>query len=101
MYAMKKTGRRSTRQPRQERIALRAGKREAELIRAAAEAAGLSVTEFVLRSASTAAESALADRTRFTLDAVAWKKFVAVLDRPARDLPRLRRLFEEPTLLHR
>ena len=49
-----------------------------------------------MRSARENAEQVLADQTRFTLDERQWKAFMAVLDRPAKDKPRLRRLFKVP-----
>ena len=61
----------------------------------AAERQGVNVTEFILRSAREKAEQALADQTRFVLDDKQWKAFMAALDRPARDKPRLRQLFKE------
>ena len=44
------------------------------------------------------AEDTLADRNRFGLDAVRWKAFLEALDAPPRDLPRLSRLFQEPSV---
>jgi uncharacterized protein (DUF1778 family) len=41
------------------------------------------------------AEAALADQTRFVLDSRQWKLFMEALDRPAREKPRLRKLFDE------
>jgi uncharacterized protein (DUF1778 family) len=67
-------------------------------IQAAALAAHRSVSEFVLDSALVRAEETLADRTRFGLDHERWSEFVAALDAPPRDLPRLARLFREPSV---
>lgn len=72
---------------------------QSELIRAAAEAAGKNVTDFIVESACAAAESALADRREFRVPEKKWKLFLRLLDRPARVKPRLRRLFSEPTVL--
>jgi uncharacterized protein (DUF1778 family) len=82
-------------QSRDRRFQLRATASDEELIRVAAEREGVTVTEFIVRSARERAERALADQTRFVLDEERWKAFTALLDRPARDKPRLRRLFEE------
>jgi uncharacterized protein (DUF1778 family) len=62
-----------------------------ERIRRAAKASGVSMSIFVERAASTAADAVLADRREFRLSAEDWRRFVAELDRPARDLPELRR----------
>ncbi|MEZ5363318.1 MAG: DUF1778 domain-containing protein [Bryobacterales bacterium] len=59
------------------------------------------MTEFIVRSARERAERTLADQTRFVLDAKQWKAFTDLLDRPAQDKPRLRRLFEEPHVAKR
>jgi hypothetical protein len=44
------------------------------------------------------ARRTLADRTRFVLDAEKWKAFLAALDATPRELPRLKRLFKEPSV---
>ena len=59
-------------------------------IRRAAESAGMSVSAFVAAAAAEAADGILADRREFVLDREAWEQFTALLDRPSRDLPRLR-----------
>ena len=61
----------------------------------------MNVTDFIVRSACEKAEQALSDQTRFTLDEEQWKAFLAALDRPLRDKPRLRRLFTEPHVAKR
>jgi uncharacterized protein (DUF1778 family) len=65
-----------------------------ERIRKAAQASGLSTSAFVEHAASTAADTVLADRREFLLDTEEWDRFVTELDRPARDLPELRRGLE-------
>ena len=82
-------------QPRDRRFQLRATASEEELIKVAADRQGVNVTEFIMRSARERAEQALADQTRFVLDDRQWKAFMAALDRPAKDKPRLRQLFRE------
>jgi uncharacterized protein (DUF1778 family) len=82
-------------QPRDRRFQLRATASEEELIKVAAERQGVNVTEFILRSARERAEQTLAEQTRFVLDEKQWKAFLAALDRPAKDKPRLRQLFRE------
>jgi uncharacterized protein (DUF1778 family) len=64
-----------------------------------ASAAGRPVSEFVLESALARAEETLADRRHFGLDADHWAAFMAALDAPPRELPRLRKLFREPSVL--
>jgi uncharacterized protein (DUF1778 family) len=88
-------------QPRDRRFQLRATAAEEALVKVAAERRGVNVTEFILRSAREKAEQDLADQTRFVLDDRQWKAFMAALDRPPREKPRLRRLFTEPHVAKR
>ena len=78
------------------KLDLRLSPEAKEKLQAAAQASHCSVSEFVLGSALVRAEETLADRSRFGLDADRWRAFVEALDAPARDLPRLERLFAEP-----
>jgi uncharacterized protein (DUF1778 family) len=88
-------------QPRDRRFQLRATASEETLIKVAAEREGVSVTDFIMRSAREKAEQALSDQTRFVIDDKQWKAFLAALDRPPRDKPRLRRLFRESHVARR
>jgi uncharacterized protein (DUF1778 family) len=67
----------------------------------AAASSGRSVSEFVLESALSRAKETLADRTRFVLNAEQWTAFLAALDAPPRDLPRLKRLFRKQSVFER
>jgi uncharacterized protein (DUF1778 family) len=78
------------------KLDLRLSPEAKEKLQAAARVSRRSVSEFVLESALVRAEETLTDRTRFGLDADQWKAFLAALDAPPRDLPRLKRLFQEP-----
>ena len=68
---------------------------------AAAAATHRSLSQFVLESALSQAEATLADRQRFVLDAERWAAFMAALDAPAQPLPRIERLFQEPSSFDR
>jgi uncharacterized protein (DUF1778 family) len=81
---------------RSEKLDLRLSLNAKKTLQAAAAAAHRSVSEFVLESALTRADEALAARQTFSLDAVRWKAFLAALDAPPRRLPRLERLLKEP-----
>jgi len=59
-------------------------------IRRAAASTGMSVSAFVASAAGAAADDVLADRREFVLEPERWEEFVRMLDRRARDLPRLR-----------
>jgi uncharacterized protein (DUF1778 family) len=60
------------RDARQERLHLRLSPTDDELIRAAAHAEDVSISEFVLRAARASAAEALADRRHVVLDAKTW-----------------------------
>lgn len=80
---------------RETRLNLRATARQGALIRLAAQASSKTVTEFVLDSASNAAEQILADRRWFMLDSSSWAEFQDALERPVVTKPRLAELLSE------
>ena len=80
---------------RNKRIQLRTTAREESLIKTAAARQGINVTDFIMRSACERAEVVLLDQTSFALGEKQWKAFLAALDRPTKENPRLRRLFTE------
>jgi uncharacterized protein (DUF1778 family) len=82
---------------RTEKLDIRLTPKAKRTLQAAAIAERRKVSEFVLESALARAEETLADRQRFGLDAERWTAFLEALDAPPRDLPRVRRLFEEPS----
>ena len=63
--------------------------------------AGRSVSEFVLESALARAEETLADRRSFTLDDEQSGAFIAALDAPPQELPRLKQLFQEKSIFEK
>jgi uncharacterized protein (DUF1778 family) len=79
---------------RGETINLRATRKQKALIDRAAESLGRSRSDFMLGTACREAESVLLDRRWFSLPDDAFRKFVAMLDRPPKDNPRLRRLLQ-------
>lgn len=83
---------------RDTRLNLRTSSHQQQLIRRAAAALDKSVTEFVLDSATVAAEQVLADRRWFMLDEEQWEQFRALLDAPVAEIPKLRALLTQPTV---
>lgn len=77
---------------RQSRINLRASARQEQLLKQAAAATDRTMTDFVLESAVVEAERVLADRRWFLIDDERWDEFQRLLEKPARDLPKLRAL---------
>jgi uncharacterized protein (DUF1778 family) len=84
-----KTGQR---QPRDVAINLRANRRQRALIDRAAEAVGKNRSDFMLEAACREADAVLLDRRLFLLDDKSYRRFIAALDKPPADNPRLRRL---------
>ena len=76
------------------RITMRVGPEKKALIERAAEARGLSVTDFMLSLAVREAELALADSVVFTLGEQAYRQFTEILERPARAKPEFQALFK-------
>lgn len=89
------------RSPRTAKLDLRLTPEAKRRLQTAAETAGRTVSEFVLESALVRADETLADRTRFGLDADQWKAFLEALDAPPRNLSRLARLLNEPSVFER
>jgi uncharacterized protein (DUF1778 family) len=86
---------------RSQRINFRASAREKQLIRLGAEKRGEHVTRFIVQSACSAAEVALADQKHFELPAVQFARFTEALDRPAQVIPALKRLLSEESVIER
>ncbi|HEY4225589.1 MAG TPA: DUF1778 domain-containing protein [Pseudolysinimonas sp.] len=74
---------------RDARISLRVPSAQAALLKQAAEENDTTLTDFVLSSASIAAQHVLADRRWFRLSPESWEAFEAALERPAVYKPRL------------
>lgn len=81
---------------RDHRVEIRTTADEQRLLDQAAAVNGTTRSAFVLDHAIDAARRALADRTSFQLNGDALEAWEALNDRPARDLPGLRALFERP-----
>jgi uncharacterized protein (DUF1778 family) len=75
-------------------INLRASRKQKTLIDQAAEALGRSRSDFMLDTVCREAEAVLLDRRYFSLSAQALSKFTAMLDKPPKGNPKLRRLLE-------
>jgi uncharacterized protein (DUF1778 family) len=86
-------------QRKSQRLGLRTSEAQRELLVAASQAEGTTVSDFVLRHATRAAEDVLADRRVFMVSGEVWDRFAAALDRPAADVPGLEELMNTPTVL--
>ncbi len=83
---------------RTEKLDLRLSRQAKQVLRSAAIATHRSVSEFVLESALSRAEETLADRRSFSLDDKQWTVFMEALDASPRELPRLKKLFQEQSI---
>ena len=79
------------------RLGLRISEQQRSILVAASQAEGTTVSEFLLKHATRAAERVLADRRAFLLSEPQWAAFTEALDRPPRDLPKLREVLQAPT----
>jgi len=77
---------------RADTINLRASHQQKALIDRAAQTLGRSRSDFMLETACREAEAVLLDRRYFTLSEGAFRRFLAMLDKPVANNPRLRRL---------
>lgn len=83
------------------RINFRASADEERLIRLGAQKRGEKVTRFIVQSACSAAEMALADQNHFELAPAQFARFAEALDRPAKVIPALQKLFSEESVIER
>ena len=81
-----------------EKLDLRLSRDDKQRIIQAAEATRRTVSDFVLESALSRADEALADRRFFGLDAEQWEAFMTALDAPTRSTPRLEKLSHTPSV---
>lgn len=82
-----------------ERLHLRLDTVQKALLEAASQAAGATVSAFVLKAATDAAADVLADRRVFLLDEESWQVFDEAMERPEQDVAGLRELLSQPTVL--
>src|SRR5882724_8434985 len=83
---------------RTKKIDLRLTPQAKRALQSAAQATHKTLSAFVLESALARADSVLAERQVFRLDAERWTAFLAALDAPPKARPRLTRLLNEPSV---
>ena len=54
------------------------------------------LSAFLLDCALKEAEDLVSSKVQFTLTETQWKSFCSALDKPAREIPKLKKLFKEP-----
>ncbi len=83
----------ATNQAKDARIDIRVTLTEKELLEQAAAAQGKKLSDFVIGASTEAAQMALADQNRFTLQEEQMDQFLASLEEEPKVLPKLRELF--------
>ncbi len=83
---------------RDTKVQLRMRPLQKQIISRAAELKQTTLTNFMLQHAFEAAQNILADQAHFYLSPKKWNEFVAALDAPPKNLPRLRKLLTEPSV---
>lgn len=78
------------------RIDIRVETKQKSLLNYAASILEMKLSTFVLTSALKEAETVVADTAHFSLPKKQWDAFCSALDRPARAIPQLKRLFSGP-----
>ena len=82
---------------KRDRFNIRTTPRDKDLVVQAAQIARMSTSQFVMQAAVRSAEEILADQTRFVLSPDKWDAFVEALDRPAREIPGLKKAISKPS----
>ncbi len=78
------------------RLSIRASEQEKTVLRQAAQARHMNISDFVRQASLDAAHAILVDQTGFRLPAEEWEAFCERLDAPAKSIPALSQLFSEP-----
>jgi uncharacterized protein (DUF1778 family) len=84
-----------------ERLSLRIIPQSKRLIEQAATIQHATPTDFIVRTLVERAEQIVAEQSHFYLDKEKWWKFCQALDQPPRDIPELRKLASEKTVLEK
>jgi uncharacterized protein (DUF1778 family) len=90
-----------TSQKLKHRISVYVTERDLTAIRRASEKLGVAISEFIRVSAVERARRELRAIGHLDLTPDEWRAFATVLDRPAKRVPQLRRLFREASILER
>ena len=82
------------------RIDLRIENSQKDFLIYAASLRNMKLSAFVIDSALKEAEDLVANKIRFPLTDHQWKAFCSALDKPAREIPKLKKLFKSPDMFH-
>ena len=82
------------------RIDLRVETNRKERLLYAASLCNKKLSAFILDNADKAAEKIIADKLHFALPEKQWNAFCKALDAPARNIPKLKKLFTGPNIFN-
>ena len=83
---------------KQERIDLRVAPSQKDFLVYVAESTNMTLSAFIIESAYSKAQEIAANKTRFELSTEQWKQFFTALDSSPREIPQLKKLFQEPDI---
>ena len=84
---------------KESKLQLRLTKQQKEVMHQASKLKHMSLSQFVLENAYTAAQEVLGEQTHFILSEKQWDNFCKALDAPARPIKKLRNLLTEESVL--
>ncbi len=82
------------------RIDLRIENTQKDFLVYAASLQNKKLSAFVVDCALKEAEELVSNKIQFALPPQQWKVFCTALDRPAREIPKLKKLFKAPNIFH-
>jgi uncharacterized protein (DUF1778 family) len=83
-----------------DRLDLRIKHSQKDFLHYAASLCNMKLSAFVLFSAFKVAEEAVREKTQFFLSPKQWSSFCEALDRPPREIPKLKKLLEGPEVFN-
>lgn len=83
---------------KKDRIQLRVPSLKKDIITKAARLENKTLSEFVLDQAYEQAQRILSDNGDYVLNDQQWERFLDALEAPVKDLPNVRKLFNEPSI---
>jgi len=87
-----------TQRYKNDRIDIRVKKSEKAYLNYAALQRKVELSGFVRDSALKEAQEVMAEQSHFVLPEKQWKAFCTALDKPAREIPKLKKLFAKPSI---
>lgn len=83
---------------KQDNINIRVEPQKKKFLFFVAQMINMKLSAFMLESACSKAEEIVSSKTHFTLTEEQWQKFNEILDEPPRNIPQLKKLFEEKSI---